>query len=152
MNKKLMILIVALECVFSVFLISIFGPMIEALHSKIVVEDVYFVDEAGVRMENESSVFVDTSPETGKRSFHLSYAVVTEEATDRTVEIIHNRDSDEIEIVEDDEGFGFTVRYRDRSITSVRITIRAKDSSQKEAVITLIKKDTDQDLGEDFGS
>ena len=152
MNKKLMILVVALECVFAVFLISIFGPMIEALHAKVVVQDVYFVDEGGERIENESSILVDTSAETGKRSFHFRYRVETEEATDRTVVILHDRSPDEIEIVEDDDGFGFTVRYRNRNITSVRITIRAKDASQKEAVITLVKRDENVDIGDDFSN
>ena len=147
MNKKLMILIVALECVFAIFLISVFGPMVEALHTKVVVDDVYFVDEAGVRMENESSILVDLDE---KRSYHFSYEVVTEEATDRTVEIVVDRDATEIEILEDEEGFGFTVRYKKKDITSVRIVLRAKDSSQKEAVITLVKQDADVDIGDDF--
>ena len=147
MNKKLMILIVALECVFAIFLISVFGPMVEALHAKIVVSDVYFVDEAGVRLEDESSILVDLDE---KRSYHFSYEVVTEEATDRSVEILVDRDATEIEILEDEEGFGFTVRYIKKDVTSVRIVLRARDASQKEAVITLVKADGDINIGDDF--
>lgn len=147
MNKKLIVLIVALECVFSIFLISIFGPMIEALHAKVVVQDVYFVDETGTRMEEDASVLVDLS---GKRSFHFDYEVVTEEATDRTVEILHNRTDEEIEILEDVDGFGFTVTFLSSKIPSVRIVVRARDSSQKQAAITLSVKDEDVDIGDGF--
>ena len=47
MSKKLTFLIVALECVFAVFLISIFGPMIESLHTVIIVDDIHFINENG---------------------------------------------------------------------------------------------------------
>lgn len=148
MNKKLIVLIVALECVFSIFLISIFGPMIEALHAKVIVKDLYFVDDAGVRMEDESSIEVDLSM---KRSFHFDFEVVTEEATDRTVEILHNASDDEIEIVEDVDGLGFTVTFLStKEVTSVRIVVRARDSSQKQAALTLNKRDDDVNIGDDF--
>ena len=147
MNKKLMVLIVALECVFAVFLISIFGPIIESLTANVAVSDIYFVDEAGERIENESSILIDLEE---KRSHHLSFAVVTEEATDRTVQVLHDREADEIEILMDPDGFGFAVRYLKKDVTSVRITIRTNDATQKEAVITLIKRDSDVNIGDDF--
>ena len=147
MNKKLIVLIVALECVFSIFLISIFGPMIEALHAKVIVKDVYFVDDAGVRMEEDASVIVDLSM---KRSFHFDFEVVTEEATDRTVDILHNCTDDEIEIVEDVDGFGFTVTFLSTKMPSVRIVVRARDSGQKQAALTLVRRDEDVDIGDDF--
>ena len=147
MNKKLIILIVALECVFSVFLISIFGPMIEALHSKIVVEDIYFVDENGERLEDGVTLSVDLDV---SRSFHYDFEVITLEATDRTVEILHNCTDTEIEIEPDADGFGFTVHFLSKNISHVRIVVRAKDSSQKQAAITLVKRDSDVDIGDDF--
>ena len=147
MNKKLIVLIVALECVFSIFLISIFGPMIESLHSKIVVQDVYFVDDAGVRMEEEASVLVDLSE---KRSFHFDFEVVTEEATDRTVDILHNCTDDEIEILEDADGFGLTVTFLSSKIPGVRIVVRARDSGQKQAALNIVVRDDDVNIGDDF--
>ena len=147
MNKKLIVLIVALECVFSIFLISVFGPMIEAMHSHVVVEDVYFVDEAGNRMEDEETIEInlDTAIE-----FHYDFEVVTTEATDRSVDIVHSLTDDDILIETDADGFGFTVIFMTRKVTSVRITVRATDGSQKSASITLVKRDGDQDLGDDF--
>lgn len=147
MNKKLIILIVALECVFSVFLISLFGPMIETLHSKVIVKDLYFVDEAGERIDSGATFEVNLDE---KLSFHYDFEVVTEEATDRTVDILHNRTDTEIEIEEDLDGFGFHVHFLSKSVKSVTVTVRAKDSSQKSATITLIKRDADVDIGDDF--
>lgn len=147
MNKKLIILIVALECVFSIFLISVFGPMIEALHSKVIVKDVYFVDEDGVRIENDTSFVVDLDV---SRSFHFDFEVMAEDATERTVDILHNGKDNEIEIEEDVDGFGFTVHFLSKNIPSVTIIIRATDSSQKSAAITLVKRDSDVNIGDEF--
>ena len=147
MNKKLTILIVALECVFAVFLVSIFGPMIESLHSKIQVDEIYFVDENGQRVDDNSSVFVDLQV---SRSFHYDFVVQPQNATDRSVSVIHSCTNDEIEIEMDADGTGFTVHFLSKNVTSVKITVRAKDTSQKQAVITINKRLTDIDIGDDF--
>ena len=147
MNKKLTILIVALECVFAVFLVSIFGPMIESLHSKIQVDEIYFVDENGQRVDDNSSVFVDLQ---ASRSFHYDFVVQPQNATDRSVSVIHSCTNDEIEIEMDADGTGFTVHFLSKNVTSVKITVRAKDTSQKQAVITINKRLTDIDIGDDY--
>ena len=147
MNKKITVLIVALECVFAVFLISVFGPMVEALHSKVIVNDIYFVDPEGERMEDGASVFVDLQT---SRSFHYDFVVAPDNATDKSVKVIHNRADTEIEIEMDGDGTGFTVHFLSKNVTSVKVTVRASDSSQKQAQITINKRLTDIDIGDDF--
>ena len=147
MNKKITVLIVALECVFAVFLISVFGPMVEALHSKVIVNDIYFVDSEGERMEDGASVFVDLQT---SRSFHYDFVVTPDNATDKSVKVIHNRADTEIEIEMDSDGTGFTVHFLSKNVTSVKVTVRASDSSQKQAQITINKRLTDIDIGDDF--
>lgn len=142
MNKKLIILIVALECVFSIFLISVFGPMVESLHTKVVVKDVYFVNDAGERMEEGATVTVDLDK---SRSYHLDFVVESEDATERTVDILCNQEG-AVEITPDADGFGFEILFIDKSIPSVTIVIRATDSSQKSASITLSKASSDTDI------
>ena len=144
MNKQLIVLIVALECVSSVFLVSIFGPMIEALHSKVVVTDLYFVDEAGERMKDEETITVNLSQ---SLSYDFRFVVEAENATDRTVDIIHNRSDEEIEIVQNDD-FSFTVHFLSIDVQSVTIIVRAKDSSQKTATITLSRGGSDIEIDE----
>ena len=147
MNKKIIILIVALECIFAVFLISVFGPMVESLHTKKSVKEIYFLDDKGNRMENDSSFFVDLQV---SRSFHYEFVINPSDATDRTVKVIHNRSDEEIEIEMDANGSGFTVHFLSKDVASLKITVRANDSSQKQAIITLNKRLTDINIGDDF--
>lgn len=137
MNKKIIFLIVAIECIFAVFLISIFGPMVESLHKVVVVNDIYFVDENGEALEDEAALIVDLQ---SSRSFHYDFVISPDDATDTSVKIMHNRSDDEIEIEKDADGTGFTVHFLSKNVTSVKITVRANDSSQKQAVIILNKR------------
>ena len=145
MNKKLIVLIVALECVFAVFLVSIFGPMIESLHSQVIVTDLYFVDDSGERMEDGQTVTVNLSQ---SLSYDFKFAVETVDATDRTVDIIHNRADNEIEIIKTGE-HSFTVNFLSMDVQSVTIIVRARDSSQKTASITLSRGGSNVDI-DDF--
>ena len=147
MNKKLTVLIVAIECVFAVFLISIFGPMVESLHAKVLVEDVYFIDEAGERLEDDIVVYVDLDV---SRSFHYDFVVGPENATDKTAKVLHNRAEDEIEIELDSDRTGFTVHFLTKNISGVEITLRANDQSQKQASININKRLADVNIGDDF--
>ena len=147
MNKKLIILIVALECVFSIFLISLFGPMVESLHAKKLVEDIYFLGDSGERLEDDVLLYVDLDV---SRSFHYDFVVGPDDATDKTAKIIHNRTDDEIEIELDSDGTGFTVHFLTKNISGVEITLRANDQSQRQVTINLSKRLADVNIGDDF--
>ena len=147
MNKKLTILIVAIECVFAVFLVSIFGPMVESLHAKVVVKNIYILDEQGQRLEPNANLTVDLDV---SRSFRFGIEVQTDEATDKRVSVTHNLSDSEIEIEQDVDGFGFTVHFLKKSISSVKIFVTARDSSQKQTILTLNKKPSDINIGDDF--
>ena len=99
MNKKLMILIVALECVFSVFLISIFGPMVEAIHSGVPVSEISFLDENGERLPDGTVLEVDLENE---RSVSLSWLILPEDAKNKTVTVTADVGEDVVRITEDD--------------------------------------------------
>ena len=146
MNKKLSILILVLECLLGVFFVSLFGPMVESLHAKTLVREVYILDSDGVALENNAALTVDFST---SYSFHYGVAIGPEDASDRTVTVLHNKSDEELEIVMDANGKGFTVFFFEE-VSGVKITVRANDSSQKEAVITLNKRLTDIDIGQDF--
>ena len=143
MNKKLTFLIVTLECIFAVFLISVFGPMVESLHKVVIVNDLYFIDENGEALEDGASVFVDLQV---SRSFHFDFVVSPDDATNKKIKIMHDKTDEEIEIEEDADGTGFTIHFLSKNISSVKITIRASDSSQKQATIILNKVIGDVDI------
>lgn len=150
MNKKLIILIVALECVFSVFLISIFGPMIEALHSKVLVEDLYLLDEEGQRMvapegQELPSVKI-TMP--GDIDYKFTVMVESDEATDKSFTITHNRSDEEIEITQKKNVI--TVTFITLEITDVTVTVTANDGSLCYATVIITKSGGSTNVGDDF--
>ena len=132
MNKKLMILIVALECVFSVFLISIFGPMVEAIHSGVPVSEICFLDENGERLADGTVLEVDLENE---RSVSLSWLILPEDAKNKTVTVTADVGEDVVRITEDEDGLGARITFRKTEV--VRITVRATDGSTESATITL---------------
>lgn len=146
MSKKLSILILVLECLLGVFFVSLFGPMVESLHTKTAVREVYILDSNGEAIENNAALTVDFNV---SYSFHFGVAVAPEDASDRTVTVLHNKSDEEVEIVMDANGKGFTVFFFEE-LSGVKITVRANDSGQKEAVITLNKRLTDIDIGQDM--
>ena len=149
MNKKLIILIVALECVFSVFLISIFGPMIESLHSKVLVSDLYLLDENRERLVAAEDEEIPSVTIGIPHDFDYEFRVVveTEEATDRTYTVTHNRTDEEIEITTTKNGFRVTFLA---DVANVTVTVKANDGSLKTAKVLITKAGGNTDLGDDF--
>ena len=149
MNKKLIILIVALECVFSVFLISIFGPMIESLHSKVLVSDLYLLDEDRVRLEPDEDEEIPSVKIAIPNDFDYEFRVVveTEEATDRTYTVTHNRTDEDIEIKMTKNGFRVTFIS---DVANVTVTVKANDGSLKTASVLITKAGGNTDVGDDF--
>lgn len=132
MNKKLIILIVALECVFSVFLISIFGPMVEAIHSGVPVSEIYFTNEEGERLPDGAIIEVDLED---TRSVSLSWVILPEGATNKAVTVTADLGEDCIRISEDADGLGARITFR--KTEAVHITVRATDGSTVSATVTL---------------
>ncbi len=153
MNKKLIILIVALECVFSVFLVSLFGPMIEALHAKVLVSEIHLVDENGERLVPEEgktlpSVAISLP---GDLDYHFALEILDEKATDKSVTVTTNRPTDEIEIRMDKNGRGFTITFLNPTLKSVTVTATANDGSAKTASVYIEKEGGNHDIGDIFG-
>lgn len=148
MNKKLIVLIVALECVFSVFLISIFGPMIES-HSKILVEDIYLIDENREQLktpegEEMPTVKIDVPND---YDYEFRVGVKSDDATDKSYTVTHNRAEGDIEITMTSKGFRVTFLSE---VTNVTVTVKAKDGSQKTANVLITRTGGNTDIGDDF--
>lgn len=153
MNKKLIILIVALECVFSVFLVSLFGPMIEALHAKVLVSEIHLIDEQGERLVPEEgkdlpSVAISLP---GDLDYHFTLEVLEADATDKSVTVTTNRPLEEIEVRMDKNGHGFTVTFLNPTLKSVTVTVASNDGSAKTASVYIEKEGGNHDIGDIFG-
>ena len=147
MNKKLIILIVALECVFSVFLISIFGPMIESFHSNVLSTELYLIGEDQKRLETAEGEAIPSVTIGIPYDYDYEFEVVvrTEEATDRTYTVTHNRSDEEIEITKTKKGFRVTFLAE---ITNVTVTVTANDGSLKSAAVLITKTGGNTDVGD----
>lgn len=153
MNKKLIILIVALECVFSVFLVSLFGPMIEALHAKVLVSEIHLIDEQGKRLvpeEGKALPSVEISLP-GDLDYHFALEVLEADATDKSVTVTTNRPLEEIEVRMDKNGRGFTVTFLNPTLKSVTVTVSSNDGSAKTASVHIEKEGGNHDIGDIFG-
>ena len=153
MNKKLIVLIVALECVFAVFLISFFGPMIASLHEDIPVSAIYLVDEKGDRLlpkEGEDMPSVNISLP-GDLDYHFALEVLEHDATDKSVTITVDRTEDEIEVRMDKNGRGFTVTFLNPMLKNVTVTVTANDGSSQTAHVYIEKEGGSHDAGDIFG-
>ncbi len=132
MNKKIVLLVVAFECVFSILLVSVFGPMVEAIHPRVIVTDIYFTDEDGERLENLEVIVL----EEGARSYHVSWNVEAKDATNRRAELVSDLSTEELQITPDADGFGAIVMFRKKK--TAQLTIRATDGSGKTATLILM--------------
>lgn len=153
MNKKLVILIVALECVFSVFLISFFGPVIASLHEAVPVSQIYLVDEEGNRLvakEDEDMPSVSISLP-GDLDYYFALEVLDEDATDKSVTVTTDRPESEIEVRMDLNGRGFTVTFLNPTLKHVTVTVTANDGSSKLAHVYIEKAGGSHSAGDIFG-
>ena len=139
MNKKLIVLIVALECVFSVFLISIFGPMLEMLHTPADVREIYILDKDGKRVERGAVIELDLET----RSYDLVWEVLPEDADNKTMTVSAFVDGEEITEGSEDPAVRITMspdgesaRITFRKKKPVRISVTATDGS---AVTTFVE-------------
>lgn len=148
MNKKLIVLIVALECVFAVFLVSLFGPMIEALHAKILVSEVHLINENGERLvaEDDKTLPSVAISLPGDLDYHFGLEILEEDATDKSVTVTTNRPTSEVEIRLDKNGRGFTVTFLNPMLKSATITVTANDGSAKSASVYIEKEGGNHDI------
>ena len=151
MNKKLIILIVALECVFSVFLISVFGPVIASLHEDIPVSEIYLIDENGERLVPEEgkllpSVSISLPDDL---DYYFVLEILDEKATDKSVTV--TTDNPEVTVKMDMNGKGFTVTFENPFLKSVTVTVTANDGSAKTASVYIEKTGGQNDGSGIFG-
>lgn len=147
MSKKLIVMIVALECIASLVLIVLFGPMIEPLFEIKGVKDIYFVSETGERMLNDSIVEIDLE-ETFE--YHFRFSIKPDDASDPVVTIISKElDNGDIRIRNDADGFGATVIVDNLQLKMITIIISSNDNPTKIAQLRIaIKDNQNSDIGD----
>ena len=133
MNKKVVVLIVFLECVLAVLLVSFFGKVIEETRRDVLCQEIYFVDEDGMKIEDNMPIIITIDESTPIIRYKLQWKIVAVNTTDKTVNVEIDGDG-----VGYDPGREELVIYTDGFESPVEITIRVMDGSEKTDTITLI--------------
>ena len=129
MNKKIVFLVVLIECFLAVFIVSFFGHAIEDSRKQILCEDLYFVTESGEKIEDGKMIEYQL---TGSNiSYQLYWVMESDKTSNKEVKF----KSDNPLVMVNDLGL---VTFLEE--TDVVITIKAIDGSEKTDSITLVQK------------
>ncbi len=149
MNKKVMILVVILECVLSILLIAILGKALESFFIETEAMQVHFTTsdgrilEPGMRyiekdgtiepIQSENIVIEVERPDKG---YQLHWEVITKETTDKTVTFSAYSLDPDVEVSVDENGFVYfeddvaadiTISTKNGRTATVRLRPRQKE-------------------------
>lgn len=132
MNKKIVVIVVIVECILAVLLISFFGKAIENYRKQTLCQDIYFTDENGVKIEDDVVLTVEITD--SNSSTQLYWKIITEKTAEKSVEL---KSSNPLVLVDN------TGKVTFLDLVTVVITVYATDGSEKSDSITLtIKQST----------
>lgn len=130
MSKKIVILVVLVECVFAVLLISFFGQAIYNSNTNVLCQEIYFSYENGDKIEDDAVIEVTLSD--SSRSYKLNWVINPSNVTNKSVAFSSSKPN-EVIVSED----GIVTFFTD---TSVSITIKTMDGSAMTDTIVLVPK------------
>ena len=162
MNKKIVILIVIVECILAILLIGIIGKAIETYFNAIQADEVYFTTSDGTKLTAGMKYFEKTDTiemdenniedniivivvARWDRGYQLHWDVKPDNTSDKSVTFMAEANTEEdIEVSVNETGFVF---FEDK----VNATITISTTNGKTAVVQLITiepKSGDVDLGD----
>ena len=132
MNKKVVFLVVLLECILAIFIVSIFGHAIEDSRRQILCQDIYFVDANGEKIEDGE--MIEYSLVGSDINYQLYWVMETDKTSNK--EVIFESSNTLVKV--NSEGLVMFIEE-----VPVVITIRATDGSGKSDSVTLVPKSGD---------
>ena len=130
MNKKVMILIVVIECVLSILLIAVVGKAIETYFNETEAQEIYFTTADGAVLEggtlyrekdgtiesidSDRIVIEVARPD---RGYQLHWQIIAENTTDRSVKFSAKSQDPDIVVSVDENGFVFFEEDTNATIT-----------------------------------
>lgn len=132
MNKKVVFLVVLLECILAIFIVSIFGHAIEDSRRQILCQDIYFVDANGEKIEDGEMIEYELVG--SDINYQLYWVMETDKTSNK--EVIFESSNTLVKV--NSEGLVMFIEE-----VPVVITIRATDGSGKSDSITLVPKSGD---------
>ena len=132
MNKKVVFLVVLLECILAIFIVSIFGHAIEDSRRQILCQDIYFVDANGEKIEDGEMIKYELVG--SDINYQLYWVMETDKTSNK--EVIFESSNTLVKV--NSEGLVMFIEE-----VPVVITVRAVDGSGKSDSITLVPKSGD---------
>lgn len=149
MNKKVMILIVFIECVLSILLIAVLGMAIESFFNETEAEDIYFTTAEGdilspgtlykekegttEAIESERIVIEVARPD---RGYQLHWLIIADNTSDKSVTFNARSANADIEVTVDENGF---VYFED----DVNATVTISTKNGRTATVLLVPRQKD---------
>ena len=150
MNKKVMILIVLLECVLSILLVAVMGIAVETYFNDVEAQEIYFTTATGERLspgtlykekegttqaiESDQIVIEVNRPD---RGYQLHWEVVAENTTDKSVTFLVISQNPDVEVTVDEDGF---VHFDGDVVATVTISTK----NGRTATVLLIPRQKDK--------
>ena len=128
MNKKIIVIVVIVECILAILLISFLGKAIETIMKNVYSEDVYFTDADGEKIADE--VVIEFTLSDTNRDYQLFWVVESKRTTNKDVIFSSNKEG----VVVDETG---KVTFLD-DVSDVIITVKTLDGSEKSDSITIV--------------
>ena len=129
MNKKVVFLVVLLECILAIFIVSIFGHAIEDSRRQILCQDIYFVDANGEKIEDGE--MIEYSLVGSDINYQLYWVMETDKTSNK--EVVFESSNALVKV----NSVGLVTFLDD---VAAVITVRTIDGSGKTDSITLIPK------------
>ena len=137
MNKKIVFMVVLIECFLAVLLIGVFGQAIFDAMSRKAVTEIYFADKAGAKYEDGINMEVTLSDSV--RDVTVYWVVLPDDASEQKVKITCDKpEVAKINAGEDGIVEGKSVRITFIQDESVTITVTALDGSNQTDTIVIV--------------
>ena len=136
MNKKVVFLVVLLECILAIFVVSIFGHAIEDARRQILCQDIYFVDDSGEKIEDGEMIEFTVSDT--NMSYQLHWIMIAKDTSNK--EVVFESSDPLVKV----NSLGLVTFLEE---VDVVITIRVIDGSGKTDKITLVPKRGGRSVG-----
>ncbi len=130
MNKKIVVIVVIVECIFAVLMVSLLGAAIENAHKETKCSDVYFTNADYEKLRDDYVISVELSDT--KRGYQLYYIVSPDTTTDKSVKFESSK-PDKVLV----SATGYVTFLEDVAVT---VTITAADGSNKTDTVRLVPK------------
>lgn len=135
MNKKIVILVVIVECILAVLLVAIVGKAIETHFSEIMPDEIYITTHDGVvltsgqkyiekdnKVENISNELIVIEVSRWDRGYQLNWVVKPNNTSDKSVTFLADPEKDEYEVSVNETGLVYF-----EGETNATVTISTKN-------------------------